>query len=272
MDEKDLIYQLKALKQIKPSQDWALLTKNRILGSTNPQISEFGAELLNRVKHFPALGWRFGLLKPAFALSALAVLIAFGVWLWGSLPGDTLYPAKKAVKQINLLTEDPVDINLRMAAESARALKEIAQKNEVDKLAPAMKEYEENVKRAVSSLDDSPKSGDQALKIAAQVSQIEEEAKAIEEILQTEIAKEERKEMIKKALAMLSAEVGELTEGRKVQIATQLEDLADMPLNEEQQGLLEKAQKEFESGEYDLAQSTINLIIEMFNHSKDAVK
>lgn len=257
MDEKALISQLKTLKQIKPSQDWVLLAKNRILGEGAPEDEQSFEGRLLKVKQFPALGWRFvlrfGFLKPALAFSTLTILIAFMVWTWASLPGDTLYPVKKAATQVNLLTEDPVNVNLNMAAESARVLKEIAQKNDVEKLAPAIKEYQQSVKQAAESLDNPPKGGDQVLKIAEKVNQIEQQAKEIEELLQTEIAKQEREELTRKARAVISAELKEIQNKLAEQVAGYIADLESQQLTEEQQGLLQQAKDAYKAGEYETA-------------------
>lgn len=265
MDEKELVAKLQLLKQVKPRSDWVVLTKAKILtqDQTEQQHSKLPQLALNQFI-FPLFSRR-GIVFSGLTL-LIVVLVGLGVWSLNSSPGDTLYPAKKAVQRINLLAEDPVTLHLKLAAQSAKTLKEIAQKNDTEKLAPAIKEYQENIKKVAASLSSSTSTEDgrRVLEIAKQVNEIEQTAKEIEQILQTEIAKKERKEMLEKTLAMVSAEVQELTGGYRAQVERQLEDISQMPLNEEQQGLLERAREEFESGDYELAQKTINLILQLF--------
>ncbi len=73
MDEKELLNQLSLLKSIKPSQDWALSVKQRILGVEYAPISPFN--WVGQVGQVILFYSR----KPAFAMAAFALLISAGL-------------------------------------------------------------------------------------------------------------------------------------------------------------------------------------------------
>ena len=70
MTEKQLIAKIKELQQIKPSNDWVILTKKQILG-------DYATRPRNFWELFPKLIFKY---KPAFGtLAVLAILF----WLFG---------------------------------------------------------------------------------------------------------------------------------------------------------------------------------------------
>jgi len=72
MNEKDLIRQLKAMREIKPRKDWVSLTKSQILGQETYE---------KRVSFsLPVFGWKWAL-APALAVLLVAGFLAFNQML-----------------------------------------------------------------------------------------------------------------------------------------------------------------------------------------------
>jgi hypothetical protein len=153
MTEKDLINQLHTLKQIKPSQNWVVSLKDKIL--INPIHSSRDQILteLNEKRFGRGFGFIFGH-KLAFAsVGVFAVLIGVFVLSQNALPGDVLYSVKR-------LTEDSrtffVQNQEQLVFEVAnRRLDEVAkaiENNSVKNLAPAISEYKASASQAAKSL------------------------------------------------------------------------------------------------------------------------
>lgn len=154
MIEKELIGKIKELRQIKPNQDWVFLTKNRILGETvgfgkKQAIADFLPEhkwtlsLLQVLRGFA--------LKPAYA-GALAVFILFGLFGFAqnSMPGDYLYPLKKITERSQMFfasEEERQQISFELAQKRLEELVKIVEENQVQKLAPAINEFQASVSR-----------------------------------------------------------------------------------------------------------------------------
>jgi len=85
MEEKDLIRQLKAMREIKPRKDWVVLAKSQIIGeeSYEKRVS-FG---------LPAFNWKWAFV-PVLAVLLVAVFLAFNL----SAPADEIKVAEEPVK------------------------------------------------------------------------------------------------------------------------------------------------------------------------------
>ncbi len=88
MQEKDLIKNLKSLKQIEPKKEWVSLTKQEILG---------------KEERIPVLTFIFNH-KPAFASATLfSFMVVTLVLSYNALPGDTLFPVRKTTERVELM-------------------------------------------------------------------------------------------------------------------------------------------------------------------------
>lgn len=249
MTEQELISKIQELRSVKPRKDWVLLTKNRILADAGHAVTP-RAVIFRQVSSWSIP--RFALMRPVLALSTIAVLIgAFGVITHNSLPGDLLYPVKRAAThgQATLLSQDPSELSLNLAAQSASALKKIAKGNDVEKLAPAIEEYQKSLKSAAASLE-GPKSSNDVIKIAALVEQIEKDSKEIDSALQTEVAKEEREELVEKTRAAITEQIEEVENKVAGIVATELQKLSADQLNDAQKELLLQAQEAYDAKDY----------------------
>lgn len=154
MTEKKVIDQLKKLKEIKPDQNWAFLTKNRIIGEA-PVYKENTA-LLPSI----ALVLRFFFLRPALKLAYVGLLtlfIFFGLFgfIQNSVPGDYLYPIKRVAEQGQALlasNEGKAQLALDLADRRLGELTKIVEENKTKKLAPGIEEFQASVFEAADKL------------------------------------------------------------------------------------------------------------------------
>ena len=137
MEEKQLISQLKELRQIKPSKNWASFTKKDILGD-EPGFT-----------FFPYL-------KPAFA-SSIAVFVLFGMlgFSQNSVPGDILYSVKKIAERsqaVFVSENNKPQASLELANKRLEELAKITGTNQVKNLAPAINEVQASISEAARNL------------------------------------------------------------------------------------------------------------------------
>jgi hypothetical protein len=230
MTEKELIGELRKLRQIKPNQDWVVLTKSQILGED--------------YQHRVLVNWNFLTFKPLYA-GLIAVFVLFGLFGFSqnSLPGDILYPIKKISEKSQAVFVSETDkpkYNLEIANKRLDELTEIAQTNQVKKLAPALQEFQANISEAAKSL--AKVKGQEVEKIVAQTKKLEENKKKVEEVLATKIETEE----LDNALAQI--------------VESQIKDLEGRTLTEEQMKILAEAKSDFEAGNYSDALTKILLL------------
>lgn len=224
MTDKDLIKQLKGLKEIKPGKDWVLLTKRRIFEQESAEKT--------RPLHFPIFQW-----KLAFA-PVISVFIVIGLFGFAenTVPGGFLFPVKKAAEtaQVGLSsTAEKSEVHLRLANKRLEDLNKIAQANQVKNLSPAIEEFQNNLAEAVNGLSSSL--GSLTFKeLVIETQKLEKNKQKVESVLGVQIG-------------------GETQELEKQLAAYLLADLENRTLNEEDQKLLQEAKEAFEEGGYTLA-------------------
>ena len=227
MTEKELIGEIRKLRQIRPSQDWVSLTKIQILGDVEVKPQPF---------YFPFF-------KPAYA--GLIVVVLFGLFGFAqnSLPGDILYPIKKITEKSQAVFVSEKELpkyNLEIANKRLDELNEIAQTNQVKKLASAISEFQTNMSEAAKSL--AKVKGQDVEKIVAQTKKLEENKKKVENVLATKIETEEYDD----ALAQL--------------VESQIKDLEERTLTEEQMKILAEAKELYQAGNFAEALEKILLL------------
>ena len=236
MTEKELIGKIRELRQIQPRKDWVSLTKIQILGEESKRsLAPFG-EVFSRFFFQP---------KPAFAI-VLSVFILFGVFSFAqnSLPGDILYSLKKLTEKsqaVFVSKEELPKYNLEIANKRLDELTEIAQTNQVKKLASAISEFQVNMSEAAKSLA-KVKGGVDVEKIVAQTKKLEENKQKIEEVLATKIETEKFDD----ALSQL--------------VEREIKELESQTLTEEQKLLFEEAKADFSAGNYSQALEKILIL------------
>lgn len=165
MNDRELMHKILSLKGIKPKQEWVALTKTQILGE------EMGKEKISVIGVLKIFSFQY---RTAFAVFVLLGLVSGTLILaQGSLPGDFLYPVKKASEKgaaIFVKQNQNPTANLQLAERRLEELNEVSQKNLVQNLPSAFKEYKNakiEAKKEVSAFV--KKNPGQAQKIVKQI-------------------------------------------------------------------------------------------------------
>ena len=249
MTEKELIKKIKELKQIEPSKNWVVLTKENILSE------EKGIDVIEkRQKSFISELISVFNLKP-FLKPALATIVSFcfliGIlgFAQNALPGDLLYSVKKIKEKANLVLISETDMpnaQLDLTQKKLNELTKIAEENKGKNLAPAVQEVEKAMKETAESLKKVAlieKDGKIAKEIKEKVEAIEKQKETVEEILATKINSEELDESVNNYYKNL--------------VEQEIKELEDRELNSEQEGLLQEAKEIFEQENYQEALAKI---------------
>ena len=236
MTENQLIGTIKELRQIKPRKDWVFLTKNQIMGEELETTKSLGI-----LDVFPRFIFQY---KFAFAtLSVFCVLIGTFVFAQNALPGDTLYSVKRITEKGKMLlaseNEKP-NIKFRLVNKRLEELNNIAQTNQVKKLAPAIQEFQANVSRAAKDL--------------AQAKQPD-----VKQIIDTTKKIEENKQKIE-AMGVVVGDSKELDNALAQIVEKEINDLDSRTLTDEQKEILIQVKEKFEAADYSAALEKILLL------------
>ncbi len=220
MTHKELVGQLKKLRQIEPQKNWASLTKTQIMGAEPKFVL-------------------FPYFKPAFA-GLIAVFILFGFFGYGlvkdAIPGDLLYTVKKVAHQGQAIfvseQEKPV-FQLKLANDRLEDLTKASARN----LAPTISEFRANIFEAARDLVRM----DATTSSPAVMRQIVEETRKLEE----------NKQKVKSLGLILGEDsTSELDNAYRTLSEREIKNLDNSTLTEDQEKLLKEAKESFEKGDY----------------------
>ena len=226
MTEAEFIKKIQILKQVKPREDWVILTKKQILDKgvfeTKPSLFEL------------LYSW-----KPAFAgLAVLFVLAGTSVLSQNALPGDILYPLKKIAERGQTMFASGSGkntIQLEFANKRLEELTRIAQSNQTQKLAPAINEFQASTVEAAKNLNkiaNSEKNPKMVKEVAIQAQKLEEQKKTV------------------KALGVVVGDSKELNNALKELVEREIKEAESRSLSEAQAKILEDAKSDFNSENY----------------------
>jgi len=230
MQERELIAKLKELRQIKPSQDWAFLAKEQILGGEEKYQNPLSVVLSIFQVIFA---------KPAYAVMAVVFVFVglFGTFTFAqnSLPGDMLFSIKKISEkaQITFASEEELPrIQMELVSKRLEELTKVAKENRIKNLPSAINETKASISEVNKSLAKSS-SPEEVKKI---VDQIEEKAQVISQTL---------------GVAFGETEIGELRQSSdKLYFNDLISTLEKSTLTEEQEEILIQMKELAEEGEY----------------------
>lgn len=250
MKESQLLNSLKQLKDIKPSKEWAVLTRQNLFKNELSQAVE-KVGIKDKVSLvldvFPRYLFNYHHYKYILATFVFGLLVASSTLIYAknALPGDTLYVLKRArEKAIALVTPESQkpEMQMELTNERLKELTLIAESKQNQKLSSAIREFQASAKMAALNI-----------KSIKNISQLEDnnivkEAKRIEE----------QKEKIE-ALGVEIGDTEELNTALSELIAREIKDLEAKTLTEEQKELLDKVKISFEEKKY--SQALENLLL-----------
>lgn len=262
MTEKELITQIKKLREIKPAKDWVVLAKSQILGSPAQILpsAEFAAgNELTRKSGISVISFLSGLRFNAVFASILAIFVLIGLFSFAqySLPGNLLYSVKKATEKgqaVFVSKEEKPRYNLDLTNKRLEELNQIAQYNQVKNIAPALDEFQKTKSVAKKSISKSikEKSEKEAIEIAKEVA--------------PELNKINKEEERVLSVLGIDSEEKENDSADKSVIELLLKDAEDSTLTEQQAEDLNEVRNYYESGDY--AKSLEFYLISSLNYAK----
>ena len=228
MQEKELISNLKKLRQIEPNKEWVSLTKSQILG-TEKSVS---------------FGWFSPYFKPAFA-GLISVFVFVGVFGFAqnSLPGDLLYSVKKISERgqgVFVSEQEKPAFQLKIVNQRLEELALIVQYNQTEKLASGVDEFQASVAHISEVLQNVKDPEKIAEAVVEEIEKLKENKEKIEGTLAVKIGTEESEKELERAAAPYY----------KVQLEMIIADLETQILTEEKQDILSAVKELFEQERY----------------------
>ncbi len=239
MTEKELIRKIALLKEIKPENDWVVLTKKQCIG--DPIKRSFMDNVVEVFQVLPNFNFR-----PALATAVFIVILAGTTGLSQSaLPGDLLYPVKKLTEKAGYLMvaeNEQSKAKLEIAGKRLGEVEIIAKKNQENNLASAIQEFRSSLTEATDKIKESQDSPTRAMAIVKEANKIQ---------------------VSKEKLEALGVDVGgtyELEEALSGLVAREIRDLEGRSLNEAQTEILIQVKSDFEAGDYEQALEKILIL------------
>jgi hypothetical protein len=239
--DKELINRIKSLSEIKPDNDWAVLTKARIVGH----------EAIGQKRSIMSILGDM-LLQYRIALAGLLVFMMAGGTVavaQNALPGEPLYGLKRATEKGVALVrgnDKVASANLELAAKRLEEISRMSQKNLVKNLPAAFEEYKsakaEAKDKVVAAIKQNPENAGQIVKDAAvAMKDIDDKERQVYSVLGLE-------------QNASTTETGAETASDQAIVASLIEYLNDgASLTEDQTKDLEQVKALYETGNYSQA-------------------
>jgi len=238
MTEKELIKQLKGLKEIKPRKEWALLLKSEILNAEYAEqkvIAKPATKAWSILELFPIFNYQK---KLAYAFATLCFM-AVGIFGFAqyTMPGDLLFPVKKITEQ----TQTP----LQVAYNRSEDLMQIVKENKSQNLESAISEFKASMVNAAKTItqDLSKNSDKKSIKgVIAEVKKIQDNQKQLE------------------TLGINIGGTKDFDDVLALLVQEQIDFLNESTLTEKQEAALKEITELYEQGKYSDALERILLI------------
>jgi len=228
MTEKQLIAKIKELQQIKPSNDWVVLTKKQILGEEKPVSGFSFISFIREIQREERFVFQH---KPAFAtFLVLAILFGLFGFAQNSVPGDTLFSIKKITEKsqtVFISEKGQPKHDLELANRRLDDLTKIAEANQSQKLTSAINEYQESVFKAAESLAEA-----EVKEVVAEIKKLEEKTEKV------------------KSLGIEIGESEEWDDALAKIVEREIEDLEARTLTEEQEEVLFEVKEDYGAENY----------------------
>jgi len=241
METQEFLAKIKVLRNIKPRQEWVSSLKRELFAEKpNSSFSQV-LEVLKSGAEFLLFRYR-GAFITTLTIMIFSAVVALAQ---NSLPGDFLYPVKQLSEKTVLLvlpSKEKTKAELEIAQKRLEELETVAKNNQVQKLAPAVKEYKQalsSVARKLAQDSTKVKERDLARTVVEKTEKLLEKENEVAQTLATEIGV---KDLANAAIPYYESLAKEL-----------LEDLKAVTLNDAQKAVLEEAQQAIDKGDYQTA-------------------
>jgi len=144
--QKQLIEQLRGLKEIKPRQEWVLLLKSQLLSK---EISKF---------EFRNSNFFFGIFSQKSLAYSFAMVLLIFIGLVGfaqrTVPGDLLFPVKKIAEQSQAVLSGKTGLeqNVSILTNRINDLAKVAKKGRADSMPLAINEINADASELAKNL------------------------------------------------------------------------------------------------------------------------
>jgi hypothetical protein len=160
--QKQLIEQVRTLKEIKPRKEWAVLLKSQILSERKDAVIE-----AKSVGFMDVISLIFAPKKLAYAFTAGLVLI-IGILGFAryTMPGDLLFPARKIAEQSQAALTGQTGLKQDAAVLSSRIndLAQVAKAGKMDNIPSAISEINANALELSKNLKNNTVNDPQTIK------------------------------------------------------------------------------------------------------------
>jgi len=238
ISQKQLIEQIKQLKEIKPRREWAVLLKSQIL-SEEKQVAGVTAKSVG-IGIMDAISLVFAQRKLAYAFTVVLFLIVgvFGFARY-TVPGDLLFPIKKITEQSQAALTGQSGVQQDIVALSNRIndLAQVAKDGRTNSIPLAISEINANVSQLTKNLKDNPVSDQNTMK------EISNSLKTLADVTGTDLSENQ-----------------DIIDLYQTVVQSQIADLHKTTLSEDKIAILDEAKELYFLGRYFEALEKILLI------------
>lgn len=186
MTEKQLIEKLNKLSDIKPTQEWVVLTKQNILGNSiknNFRKVSFKERMVEFVDMIGSLRLQTKLAY-SFVVLLFALVGVVGV-AQKAVPGDMLFSVRRTTERLQtaFMNDETSKYNFDIANKRLEDLAIIVKDNKTENMVSAMTEFQASIADATKKLISSVKKNPKSIKdFAGQIKKINEDAVLLDKL------------------------------------------------------------------------------------------
>ena len=227
--QKQLIEQVKGLKEIKPRQEWVSLLKSRIIAERQTE-NAFQNTPAKKAGILDILPYVFFQKKTAYAFATLVFLVV-GVLGFAqyTMPGDALFPVKKLAEQsqANLMGQTTLNKEIANLSNRINDLAQVAKDGRKENIPSVIVEIKANASELAKNLKDNPVQDPQAMK------EIATTLKTLASVAGTDLSENQGVKDLYQTV-----------------VSSQIADFEKATLTEEQKEILVEAKKLYEEEKY----------------------
>ena len=276
--QEDIIYKLKALQTVEPTEAWKEKTKRRLMG----QVSGFGVQndiylsskdIYARKEKTGA--WQLLTNRMAVGFASFAVLLTSSVLTveasQSSLPGDPLYQIKKAGEQVALAVASDRDrpkVEIEQAGKRLEELAQISQRasdsSQHQKVEQLVNDYREKVSSAnehLTQLGEKGKASGTGTEVASVARVVTEQSEKYTQVLQK--TTDSLPDTVKVKVAVQVADAAKETEKTNIAALLVIADVKPDALKD--QDIADKIQKTIEKAEEKVNSMTEKTTVAVIN-------